>query len=88
MLGNLHVHGLSDPIFIVFFTMDFLPGLSFGCLTNPSPLLCGYHGHCVPGELIFTLSSSKYIWLVILKLCSLVVEIHSNVEAFIYNLLM
>ena len=26
---------ISDPIFIVFFAIDFLPGLSFGFVTNP-----------------------------------------------------
>ena len=27
---------ISDPIFIVFFAIDFLPGLNFGYVTNPS----------------------------------------------------
>merc|ERR1712082_472348 len=35
---------ISDPIFIVFFAKDFLPGLSFGCLTNLSTQFYRYHG--------------------------------------------
>ena len=36
----MHVHGRSDPVFIVIFAMDFFSGLSFGCFDYPStPIL-------------------------------------------------
>ena len=35
---------ISDPIFIVFFAIDFLLGLSFGYMTNPSISFCRYRG--------------------------------------------
>ena len=50
------VVAFSDPIFHSVFAIDFLPGLSFGFVTNPSILFCRYLGLLRHLVLIFVFS--------------------------------